>query len=71
MKVKVTEAGVVIPKKLLAGVAEVEIRKERDIILVVPALKEDPIFMLGTNPVRCDIPDASEHPDKYLYVFGR
>jgi|DewCreStandDraft_4_1066084.scaffolds.fasta_scaffold532390_1 hypothetical protein len=71
MKVKVTEAGVVIPKKLLAGVAEVEIRKERDIILVVPALKEDPIFMLGMNPILCDTPDASENPDKYLYVFGR
>ena len=70
MKVKVTEAGVVIPKKLLIGVAEVEIRKERNIIMVVPALKEDPIFKLGINPVVCNTPDASENPDKYLYAFN-
>lgn len=71
MKVKVTEAGIVIPKKLLVGVAEVEIRKEHDIILVVPAVKEDPVFSLGTNPVTCNTPDASENPDKYLYAFDR
>ncbi len=71
MKVKVTEAGIVIPKKFLVGVAEVEIRKERDIILVVPAVREDPIFRFGINPVTCNTPDASENPDKYLYAFDR
>jgi len=71
MKVKVTEAGVVIPKKLLIGVAEVEIRKERNIIMVVPAVKEDPIFKLGMHPVACNTPDASENPDKYLYAFNQ
>lgn len=71
MKVKVTETGVVIPKKLLVGVAEVEIRKEHDIILVVPAVKEDPIFKFGMNPVACNTPDAAENLDKYLYAFDR
>jgi hypothetical protein len=71
MKVKVTEAGVVIPKEFLVGVAEVEIRKEHDIIMVVPATKEDPIFKLGMNPVACNTPDASENPDKYLYASDR
>lgn len=68
MKAKVTKAGVVIPKKLLKDVEEVEIRKEHDIIVVLPAGKEDTIFKLGTNPVPCKIQDASENPDKYLYA---
>lgn len=71
MKVKVTEAGIVIPKKLLVGVAEVEIRKEHGIILVVPSVKEDPIFKFGMHPVTCNAPDASENLDKYLYAFDR
>ena len=67
MKAKVTKQGVVIPKRLLKGVEEVEIRKEQDIIVVVPMIKEDPIFKLGTDPVSCNIGDASENLDKYLY----
>jgi virulence-associated protein VagC len=67
MKVKVTEAGVVIPKKLLLDVEEVEIRKEYDIIIVYPISKTDPIFEFGTDPVSCGAPDASENLDKYLY----
>lgn len=63
MKAKVTEAGVVIPKKLLKNVKEVEIRKEHDVIVVFPAGKEDTIFKLGINPVPCKIPDTSENPD--------
>jgi hypothetical protein len=29
--------------------------------------KDDPIWELGTNPVVCDITDASENLDRYLY----
>ena len=68
MKAKVTEAGVVIPKKLLKNVKEVEIRKEHDIIVVLPTDKKDTIYKLATNPVPCKIHDASENPDKYLYA---
>lgn len=27
----------------------------------------DPIWQLGSNPVVCDVTDASEHLDRYLY----
>lgn len=68
MRAKVTEDGVVIPKKLLRGVKEVEIRQGTDVILVVPKMMDDPILGLGTNPVSCGAPDASENLDHYLYA---
>ncbi len=68
IRVKVTEDGVAIPKKLLRGVKEVEIRKGPDVILVVPTVMEDPIFGLGSNPVTCGASDASENLDLYLYA---
>lgn len=67
MRVKVTEEGVVIPKRLLNGAKEVEIRRERNFIMIVPKVEEDPILSLGTNPVPCGAPDASENLDDYLY----
>ena len=66
MKTKVTEKGVLVPKKFLKGVEEVEIRKENGLILVVP-LTDDPILRLGKRPVRGDERDASENHDSYLY----
>jgi len=68
VRARVTEEGVLIPKKLLPGVEEVEIRQEQDVILVVPAAKDDPIFKLGSNPVSCGATDASENLDQYLYA---
>ncbi|MEE9170345.1 MAG: hypothetical protein V3U73_11295 [bacterium] len=67
MKVKVTKKGVVIPRKFLEGVEEVEIRKENDLVLVVPKSGGDPILEFGKKPVACGVPDASEQHDKYLY----
>lgn len=67
MKAKVTQQGVIIPKKLLRGVEEVEIRKKNGMILVVPRPKDDTVYKLGTKPVRCGAPDASQNLDKYLY----
>lgn len=58
MKKKVTEQGLLIPKQLLDDVEEVEIRKEQNIILVVPITPVDPIYELGTQPVVCDVEDA-------------
>ncbi len=66
MKTKVTEQGVIIPKKFLKGIKEVEIRKDNHLILVVP-ITEDPIFALGSQPITDDITDASENHDLYLY----
>ena len=67
MKTKVTEQGVIVPKKFLKGIKEVEIRKDNSVILVVP-VTEDPIFALGSQPIADDnITDASERHDAYLY----
>ena len=68
MKAKVTEKGVVIPKELLEGIEEVEIRKEDHRIVVVPTIEGgDPILDLGKHPVACGAPDASEQHDRYLH----
>ena len=67
MKAKVTEDGVVIPKKFLRGAKEVEIRQEGNVVVVFPKRQEDSIFKLGSNPVPCNTPDASEDLDKYIY----
>lgn len=41
MLTKVTEEGVIIPKELLQGVTEVDIRKQNGIIVVVPTGEEN------------------------------
>jgi hypothetical protein len=67
MKAKVTKRGLVIPKEMLAGAEEVEIRKEDHQIVVSPLIKDDPILALGRHPVDGGVPDGSEHHDAYLY----
>lgn len=67
MKAKVTNQGVRIPKRLLEGVDEVEIRKENGLILVVPVASQDPILSLGKHPITIDVTDASEKHDRYFY----
>jgi len=66
MKTKVTEQGVIVPKKFLKGINEVEIRQDNGVILVVP-VTEDPIFALGSQPIADELAEASEHHDAYLY----
>jgi hypothetical protein len=66
MKTKVTEKGVLVPKKFFKGIKEVEIRKEDGLILVVP-VTDDPILQLGSAPVTDEATDASENHDRYLY----
>lgn len=66
MKTKVTEQGVLVPKKYFKGIEEVEIRKENDLILVVPVV-DDPILQLGSRPVSDDVEDASANHDQYIY----
>ncbi len=70
MRVKVTKRGVVIPKDMLGGAEEVEIRKEDHRIVIALLSEPDPIFNLGKNPVDCGVPDASENHDRYLYGAG-
>ncbi len=67
MKTEVTEQGVTIPKQFLEGVKEVEIRREKNFILVIPLSGEDPILRFGKNPVSDEITDASVNHDEYIY----
>jgi virulence-associated protein VagC len=65
LKSKVTEEGVLLPKKLFRGIKEVEIRRKNNAIVVVP-IEDDPIFQLGSRPVAEDIDDASVNHDTYI-----
>ena len=67
MRTKVTEHGVLIPKLLLEGIDEVEIRKEQNVIVVVPVTADDPIPWLGKQPIALDVDDPSVNHDRYLY----
>ena len=76
IKTKVTAQGVLIPRQLLEGIEEVEIKKENDVITIMPTEQMNSngshsqlglIWNLGENPVECGISDASEQHDKYLY----
>lgn len=68
MKISVKENGVLIPKRLFKGVKEVEIHKERNVIVVTPTmLTEDPITELGRHPIQSGTTDASLNHDEYLY----
>jgi virulence-associated protein VagC len=70
MKAKVTKRGLIIPKEMLAGAQEVEIRQEDNRLVIFPLPSSDPILNLGKHPVECGAPDASEHHDYYLYDSG-
>jgi hypothetical protein len=67
MKVRVTEQGLMIPKELLEGIQEFEIRKENHHFVLIPTVETDPIWQLGSNPISLEISDASENHDRYLY----
>lgn len=67
MRTEVTEEGLLIPKRFLKGVTNVEIRKEDGVVLVIPLPADDPILRLGQNPIDDDVTDASVEHDKYLY----
>ncbi len=67
MKVKVTEKGLLIPRKFLKGVKEVDVRRQNGLIVVVPVGAKYPIFDIGKNPVKLGIRDASVNHDKYIH----
>lgn len=68
MRITVTEQGVLIPKQLLEGIREVEIRNQQGILLVLPIVDDDPILQLGKEPITDAVEDASIHHDHYLYA---
>ena len=66
MTAKVTKDGLLIPRELLSGFDEVEIRRETDRLIIVGAAAHDPILSLGSAPVVVDENDASVNHDIYL-----
>ncbi len=66
MRAKVTEQGVLLPKQWFEDIDEVEIRRERDLILIEPVTATDPILSLGSRPTVVDVDDASLQHDRYL-----
>jgi virulence-associated protein VagC len=67
MKIQVNDQGVLIPKDFFAEIKEVEIRRQENIIMVIPIVNIDPIVQLGTEPIDIEIVDASVNHDYYLY----
>ena len=67
MRARVKTRGLWIPKKLLEGFQEVEIRKQHRNILIVPLPVDDPILQLGKAPVTVPEDDAAENHDRYIY----
>jgi virulence-associated protein VagC len=67
MRTQVTEQGIFIPKQMLEGVKEVEIRKEKSVIVIIPISEEDPILQFGKEPIEDVVTDASVNHDKYIY----
>ena len=68
MKLKLTEAGVVVPRDLFPDVEEVEARVKGGVVVLTPIqAANDPIWEMGNDPVACRLPDGSENHDRYLY----
>ena len=68
MKAAVQANGLLIPKRMLRGVAQVDIRKEKGRIVITPSDEDDPILGLGSNPVKTRLRNAAERHDELLYT---
>ena len=66
MKVKVTEQGLMIPKELLVGIQEFEIRKENHHIVLIPTDETDSIEQLGSNSMSQEKDATAPHPKRSL-----
>lgn len=67
MKALVEPDGVWVPRRMLPGVKEVQIRKVGRTVVIEPsAPAADPMFELGRRPVDLGLADAAEHHDAYL-----
>ncbi len=67
----VGEKGLLIPREILEGAQEVEIRREHETIRILPIVPRDSIFQLGSQPVHCNLPDASVNHNQYIYGAGK
>lgn len=70
MKVAVQENGLLIPERLLRGVAHVDIRKEKAgrIVVTPQPPQSDPIFDLGKTPVNSRLRNVAVKHGEYIYT---
>jgi hypothetical protein len=68
MKTRVTEQGIIIPRDMLDGLDEVEIRRHDGMIIIVAAGAHDRIFDIGKDPIDTEVTDASVNHDSYIYT---
>lgn len=70
MKAAVFDKSALTPKRPLRGVERVDVRKGKAGRNVIPsqAAHADPIFGLGSTPVKSRLRSGSVRHDKYLYA---
>lgn len=66
LDIPLTDKGLLILKQLFEGIQEVEIRKEKNHIFIVPLVSDDAILQFGQSPIFEETDDASEHHDHYI-----
>lgn len=68
MKASMQENGLLIPKRLLRGVTLVDIHKEKtgNIVVTPQPASSDPIFGLGSTPVKSRLRNAAEKHGEYI-----
>ena len=67
LRKQVPESGLLIPREMLDGAREVDIRREDRRLVLVPVATSDPLLDLGRSPIGDDAVDASTDHDRYLY----
>jgi virulence-associated protein VagC len=68
MRATAKKNGLTIPKRLLKGVAEFEVKDLGKRLVLVPAGEaEDPVFSLGEDPRGTGLRNAPRKHDEYLY----
>jgi hypothetical protein len=71
MVAKVTKNGLLIPKRLLQGITQVEIRRVGKRITLTPSPIADPLRGFGEKPVQVGCTDGSVNHDAYAHASGR
>jgi len=68
MRVAVKDNGLLIPRKYLKGIREVEIKNEGASLVIRPVSRvDDPIFALGSEPGESCLGELSLKHDEFLY----
>ncbi|HUS13627.1 MAG TPA: hypothetical protein VM536_01235 [Chloroflexia bacterium] len=81
MRTRVTDDGLWIPKRMLEGLDEVDVRWENGVVQIVPVAQvaaapeplwpviadDDSAYAFGKAPIGVALSDATTNLDRYLY----